>query len=316
MKNTIFIVLFFISHSILSQKKYSKEISVISDNDLYVSFTKDRYYTNGIFFNYRYLSKPASKKVSKKIIEWQLSHEMYSPYKPIIPNVEEHDRPFAGHLFGGFTLNTIFKNQKIFSYAFYLGTIGPNAYGQEIQQFIHKKFNFKQTEGWQYQIQNALSISLRTSFIKQLYMNKTNAFDLNWENYLQLGTSYTNISSGVNIRLGLLPLQEIINSIAYNTHLNNKNTNNFNESESFLFIKPMLRYAIYDATIQGSFLNKTSQVTKEIIPFVFSFELGIKFTIQQFNFGYSFNYNTNKSKGLRYVNGNEFGRITLSYGWN
>jgi len=84
----------------------------------------------------------------------------------------------------------------------------------------------------------------------------------------------------------------------------------------FFFIKPMLRYVAYDATIQGSFLNKTSQVTKEIIPFVFSFQLGIKFTVQNFNFGYYFNYNTNKSKGLRYVNGNEFGRIILSYRWN
>jgi len=108
---------------------------------------------------------------------------------------------------------------------------------QELQKFIHKNFNFKQIQGWQYQIQNALSISLKSSFVKQLYMSNTNAFDVNWENYLQLGSSYTNISSGLNIRLGLLPLQEIINSIAYNTHLNNKNTNNFNESESFFFYK-------------------------------------------------------------------------------
>ena len=53
-------------------------------------------------------------------------------------------------------------------------------------------------------------------------------------------------------------------------------TNSFREIESFIYLKPMLRYALYDATIQGSFLNKKSLVTKELIPLVFELELGIK----------------------------------------
>jgi len=80
-----------------------------------------------------------------------------------------------------------------------------------------------------------------------------------------------------------------------------------------LYIKPLVRYTLYDATIQGSFLNTTSEVTKEVVPFVFHLELGLKFTANRFHFGYIFNYNTNKSKNLRYDNGNNYGTVSVHY---
>ena len=78
-------------------------------------------------------------------------------------------------------------------------------------------------------------------------------------------------------------------------------------------MKPFVRYAFYDATIQGSFLNRYSEVTKELIPLVFNLELGLKFTANRFHFGYVYNYNTNKSKNLRKDNGNNYGTIAVHY---
>ncbi|MFQ3181499.1 MAG: lipid A 3-O-deacylase, partial [Polaribacter sp.] len=51
----------------------------------------------------------------------------------------------------------------------------------------------------------------------------------------------------------------------------------------------------------------------ELVPLVFSLEIGFKFTANRFNFGYTFNYNTNKSKNLRFDNGHEYGAINFSY---
>ncbi|WP_296636635.1 lipid A deacylase LpxR family protein [Polaribacter sp.] len=316
MKKSIFIVFLILSFTTPSQQIFSKELSIISDNDLYVSFKKDRYYTNGIFLNYSYLSKSTDIKLVKKIIGWQLSHEMFSPYKPIAPLKKEHDRPFAGHLFGGFSVKNVFKDHKISEFLLEIGVIGPAAHGQEIQEFIHRTFNFKQSEGWEYQIQNTLSLSLNASFIKQLFMNKTHFFDLNWGNNVQLGTTYTAVNSGVNIRLGLLPLQNIMNSVAYKTQLNASHTNYYNEPESFIYIRPLLSYSLYNATIQGGFFNNKSKITSEIIPLTFNLEIEMKLTLKKNNWGYSFNYNTSKSKKLRYVNGNKFGKITFNYSWN
>ena len=104
-----------------------------------------------------------------------------------------------------------------------------------------------------------------------------------------------------------------MNSIAFNSHLNDDSTNYNRAIESFFYIKPMLRYALYDATLQGSFLNTNSEVTRELVPFVFNLEIGFRFTAKRFNFGYIFNYNTSKSEDLRYTYGNKFGTIAIHY---
>ncbi|MCH3885557.1 lipid A deacylase LpxR family protein [Tenacibaculum aquimarinum] len=56
--------------SIFSQEKYAKEFSFINDNDLYTSINRDRYYTNGMFFTYRYLAKNNSSTIEKKYLSF------------------------------------------------------------------------------------------------------------------------------------------------------------------------------------------------------------------------------------------------------
>jgi hypothetical protein len=313
MKNAFAIALFLIPFMILSQEKFSKEFSFVTDNDLYVSFKRDRYYTNGMFLNYRYIKDNSNNKLAKKIFEWQLGHEMFTPYKPVVTNINDHDRPFAGYLYGGFSVKNIYKKNSILDYGVQIGIVGPNAYGQELQEFIHDIYGFKKAEGWEYQIQNAFGFNLKASFIQRLAFNETKTFDLNLETLAQVGTIYTDVSAGLNMRLGFIPLQDIINSIGYNTNLNNDNTIYKRETESFFYIKPMVRYAFYDATLQGSFLNTSSEITKELIPVVFDLQVGLKFTANRFNFGYVFNYNTSKSENLRYTYGNKYGTIVVSY---
>lgn len=313
MKYLLLFFLLFLSLNFFSQQKFSKEISLTTDNDLYVSAQRDRYYTSGIFLNYRYLAKNENEKLEKKIIEWQIVHKMYSPNKAIVPIIELHDRPFAAYLYGSFGIKKVYKENKILNTALQLGVIGPNAFGREIQDFIHDIYGFKKAIGWKHQIKSALGLNLDVAYTSFLTKNATNTFDIFWVNTAELGTIYTNISSGFNMRFGFIPLQKMINSIAFNTNLNDENTNYVREIESFFYIKPTLRYALYDATLQGSFLNKNSEVTKELIPLVFNIELGFKFTANRFNFGYIFNYNTSKSEGLRYTYGNKFGTIQVNY---
>ncbi|MCL7754413.1 lipid A deacylase LpxR family protein [Polaribacter sp. Z022] len=313
MKKIIFILFLFVSSFIISQEKFSKEISFITDNDLYVSVVRDRYYTSGIFLSYKYLSKNKKESLEKKILEWQLRQEMYTPYKSTITNILQHDRPFAGYLYGSYGVNRIYKNEQIFNTSVQFGVIGPNAFAKEVQQFIHDIYGFKKAEGWQYQIKNSLALNFNTKYIKPIFKSKNNSFDLFWKNDLNLGTVYTNASSGFYSRIGFKPLKKITNSIAFNTNLNNEQNNTFREIESFFYINPMIKYVVYDATIQGSFLNKTSLVTKDVMPFVFDIEFGIKFTAKRFNFGYAFIYNTSESKDLRYTYGHKYGTISINY---
>ena len=313
MKYRVLFIVYFICLSLFSQQKFSREISFVNDNDLYSSLNRDRYYTNGMFLTYRYLSTKKNESLEKSIFEWQIGHKMYTAYKPVVKTMDLHDRPFASYLYASFGVKKVYKSNKILNTSVQLGLIGPDAYGKELQDFIHNIYGFEEAIGWKYQIKNAFGLNFGAEYIHFLTNNKSNTFDISWINSANIGTIFTNINSGLNIRFGFLPLQNMLNSMAFNTNLNDKNSKFKREVESFFYIKPGLRYAFYDATIQGSFLNKNSPVTKEIVPLVFNIELGFKFTTNRFNFGYGYNYNSNESKGLRYDNGHKYGTISIAY---
>lgn len=296
-----------------SQEKFSREISLVTDNDLYVSSFKDHYYTSGLFLTYRQLLNSKNDLLDKRIFEWQIGHKMYTPYKSLVNSPMEHDRPFAGYLYVGFGVNRAYKNNQILKTSLQVGVIGSNSFARELQEFIHNIYGFKKATGWEYQIKNAFGLNFNTNYSKTVIDSKKKYFDISWINSLNLGSVITNTSSGFYTRVGFIPLQKSTNTIAFNTNLNNKHTNYFRETESFLYVKSMLNYVFYDATLQGSFFNKTSPITKKIIPLILNIEVGLKFTVNRLNFGYVFNYYTKKSKGLRYNYGDQYGRITINY---
>ena len=307
------VVLLFCAIGIFSQEKFSKEISFVTENDLYTSTYDDRYYTNGMFLSYSYLSKIQPKELEKRIFEWQVGHKMYTPSNAITLDINKHDRPFAGYLFSSFSIHNIYKNNSSFKTTLQLGVLGKNAFSEELQDFIHDLYNFKKAIGWKYQIKNALGLNLNAAYNQLLSKNKKTNLDVFWVNYGKIGTVHTALSTGFLARFGFKPLQALANSLAFKTHLNSRNTKYFSAVESFLFIKPTVKYTLYDATLQGSFLNRNSVVTNEIEPLIFAVSVGFKFTTNRFNFGYTYNYNTNASKGLDYNNGHTFGSIHLNY---
>jgi len=309
----VFFLFLCCSFGVFSQKKFSKEINFITENDLYTSTYNDRYYTNGMFLSYRYVSKEKNENLEKKIFAWKIGHEMYTPNKASTLYIKNHDRPFAGYLYSSFSIHRIYKNNQSFKTTLQLGVIGSYAFSKELQDFIHGIYGFTKAVGWKHQIKNALALNFNAAYHKFLIKNTSNLYDISWINSGKIGTVYTNITSGFLARIGFKSLQPLANSIAYKTNINNKNTSYFSAGESFIFIKPSLRYAFYDATLQGSFLNNNSEVTTALVPFVFSLEIGFKFTANKFIFGYTINYKTNKSKNLRFDNGHKYGAISLSY---
>ncbi|MFD0992805.1 lipid A deacylase LpxR family protein [Tenacibaculum geojense] len=307
--------LIILSANLYSQKKYTKEFSFVNDNDLYVSTHFDRYYTNGMFFTYRYLSENHSKKTVKKIYELSIGQEMYTPFKAVVQSVSLHDRPFAGHLFGSFSIAKFKQNSSFTKTTFQAGILGKNAFARELMEIIHNIYGFEEAVGWDYQIKDAISLGINFNYTKNLNVNN-DYFDINWSNSARLGTVYTDVSTGFISRIGLKPLENFANTIAFNSNLNNENSSFNNEIESFFYIKPTLKLVGYDATIEGSFLNTKSPVTYNINPLQFFLELGFKFTANKFNFGYAFVYHTKKLKSIRVPKSSIYGSIQINYQFN
>jgi hypothetical protein len=312
----IIFFLFFISISFcgLSQTSFSNEFSLLTDNDLYTSTYRDRYYTNGLFLTFRTVSNLKNEKLAKKIHSFQIGHMMFTPIKATLPFASTHDRPFAGYFYGEYGQSRFFTSQNVLITNLQLGVIGPNAKGQELQNFMHQIYNYPEAKGWKHQIENAFAINLNTTFIKHFKKASTTNFDLNSYNELKAGTIFTSISTGLYTRFGLKKLQKTSNSVSFNSNLNNQANQSF--SESFFFLKPMLNYILYDATIQGSFLNKTSPVTYDVKPFNFSLELGYKYYYKRFLYGYTFHFHTKKLKSSRASKSNTYGSIYIGYYFN
>ncbi|CAL2104316.1 putative enzyme [Tenacibaculum sp. 190130A14a] len=315
-KKLIVFIILLSAHTIFAQKQFSKEFSFLNDNDLYVSVKRDRYYTNGMFLSYRYLSGTSSDKVKKKIYEFQIGQEMYTPFKATVDLKGDHDRPFAAHLFGSFGIHRFYQNNSALKTSLQLGIIGPEALGRDLQDFIHDIYGYKKAIGWNYQIASAISINLNASYLKQISSNQAKTLDLTWSNRLRVGTVYTDASTGLYGRIGLKPLQDLVNTIAFNSNLNNSNSKTTNVSEIFFFINPMIHYTLYDATIQGSFLNNNSPITFDINPFKFTTQIGLQFTLNRFNLGYFINYHTKKLKSIQVPGSNVYGTVLINYQFN
>ncbi|WKD86787.1 hypothetical protein KCTC32516_02165 [Polaribacter huanghezhanensis] len=307
--------LFFISLPFLSaaQHQFSNEISLISDNDLYTSIYRDRYYTNGLFLNYRTVKNDLTKEAPKRIYTFKVGHMMYTAIRSTLQFASTHDRPFAGYLYGGFGIDRFYNSNNIFTTDIEIGVVGPNAKGEELQTFMHSIYNYPKPLGWKYQIHNAFALNLNASYVYYFPKISSNFIDISSYNSLKVGTIFTNISTGVYARVGFKKLQSFSNSVAFHSNLNIASQNN---NESFVFIKPLINYTLYDATIQGSFLNKTSPVTFDVMPFHFSLELGYRYYRKRFLYGYTYIYHTKKLKSLRAAKTNSYGSIYIGYHFN
>ena len=307
------VLTFLLSVSVFSQQKFSKEFSFTNDNDLYASISRDQYYSNGLFFQYRYLASDF-KKFSKKIYELELGHEIYSPWKSTVSSVLEHDRPFAAHLYGKFGILRVYEDQRMLKTSVQLGVVGEDALGQELQDVIHDIYNFVNAIGWEFQIRNMLSLNINALYVDALGTDESNHYDMNFIAKARLGTTFNELTGGFKGRIGVKrELQPLDNSIAFGTHLNDEKTAHTRGIESFFYYETTLSLVAYDATVQGSLFNDNSPLTFDINPLRFDLEIGYRFTSNRWNFGYAYHYHSNKLPNLRRNGGHYYGQVFLGY---
>ncbi|CAL2055294.1 lipid A deacylase LpxR family protein [Tenacibaculum sp. 190524A05c] len=314
-KNILSILLVTYALTSHSQVKYKSAFSITNDNDLYISTTQDRYYTNGVFLTYSYSSSLLKENQIKKIYSFELGQKLYSPFRANVRSIVEHDRPFAGYLYGGIGFKKFYKNDSYFGLSGEIGILGPSAYGEQSMNFVHSIYGFNPADGWKYQIKDAFALNFKAEYTQSLY-NKSRYFDLNWKSMGNIGTVFTDISTGIFSRIGTKLLQKTANTVAFNSNLNHKDSEFNNEVEAFFYINPMVRLAIYDATIQGSFLTENNPVTYELRPLVVTTEFGFWFTSNRFNFKYMIVHHTKKLESANVPNGNLYGGIQINYLFN
>ena len=314
MRSLFVLVFVMLSFQSFSQNSFSKQVSLLTDNDLYTSTYRDRYYTNGLFVTLNTVSDAKNERLEKKIHSYQIGHMMYTPRTVLLPYARTHDRPFAGYMYAEYGQSRVYTSQNILRMTLQVGLIGSNAKAKELQNFIHRIYKYPEARGWEHQIHNAFAINVNTTYLKGLTKLRSSHFEVLRFNELKLGTVFTGISSGVYARIGTKKLEKSSNSVAFNTNLNTQST--YSNPESFFHIKPLITYTAYDATIQGSMLNNSSPVTFDVMPFHFSLALGYSYYYRRFQYGYTFHFHTKKLKSLRASKSNTYGSLYLGYYFN
>ena len=285
----------------------TKEIGVVSDNDLYTSSKNDMYYTNGLAIFYRHLIKNSKPDISKKSVEFKIGQYIYTPRFINSPEKEIMDRPYSGYLFGEIGENIFYKNESVFKTNFQIGYVGPNSFARETQKKIHDLVGYKAVHGWEYQIQNALAIQTYFFYSKKLFpTSESKKFDFHFQSEANLGTIFTGVSTGFLTRIGFKKLVPVYDSNLHGGAIGS------NESEFYFYIAPSINYQLYDATIQGCLFNSNSAVTFDLVPFRFNGEAGFKYRKNNLNLSYVFVYR-GKELYSRTISGYFYGSIGVSY---
>jgi len=282
------------------------ELGLQLDNDSFVSTYNDFYYTNGTFLFANCISAKSTE--AKKIVRgFKLGQQIYNPreVKSVFP--EDHNRPYAGYLFGEYSLTKMYSSNRVLKMSFQLGVVGPNAKAEDFQKWMHHSFGFGEIIGWEYQIQNLLALQWGIDYSQPILsaISSDNS-DFHLLAQADLGTAFSAINLGALSRVSLWkPLTPMQNSNFYNG-LGGA------AQELYFFISPKINLQMYDATIQGSMFTNDSSVTYSIKPLRLKVEAGLKFKCHRYNLSCSFQYTTDEIKSSS-ATGFYYGSLIGSY---
>lgn len=272
-----FLILSNLSKAQAPLKTFSKELTVITDNDNYDFEFTDRYYSNGFIINFNWLAKTSTgKKYFKKINRLEAGHKVFNPYKNnestalVLQNM---DRPYAGWLYGSYGITKIYKKSSVLLYGGTLGIMGPSARGRQIQKGWHKFIGLYDVYGWEYQLNNEIGLNGNIEYYHSLLQSTgKNNISIHLVSKANLGNTFTNASAGFLIKTGKLNTEEETGYWSANLTSNTKAPV---KKEIVFFLEPTVMFQGYNATLQGGLFRKDKgPYTSTIKPVIAQAKIG------------------------------------------
>ncbi|MBS3817882.1 lipid A deacylase LpxR family protein [bacterium] len=130
---------------------------------------------------------------------------VYTPGNIRRSDLIEDDRPYAGFLHGGLSFLSISRTHRE-NLELVVGIVGPHSYAQELQKFVHSVefINGFHPKGWNHQLKDEITVSL--VYENQWKLRKSSGRGFGFEVIPHLGgglgTAYTYLSSGLQVRGG------------------------------------------------------------------------------------------------------------------
>lgn len=288
------IACFVLTQSIAQKEKkdyYSKEFSVLTENDAYMLKHKDGYYSAGLFLQ---LSKASEKDSHKIVTRYELGQAMFTTgdRRAVLRGEETIDRPYAGYLYAKYARDKFISNNEIFSWNASLGVTGRWSLAQQLQDAYHKLINLYYYPYWETQIPNAIGANAginyknnltSSSLLKVVYTAEANA-----------GMFYTNAKLGAYFCLGNFENND--NSALFNARINSKETSTKRKYELFVYCYPQIMFQGYNATLQGTLFYKTGNaITSKPNAVMYQQTFGIAYSKPRWTAKFETNYQTKET---------------------
>lgn len=261
------------------------------DNDI-IDYT-DRFYTNGVRFD---LVTPILhySPLSKLLVPyWRsginyygicLVQNIYTPSTTKVDTILTGDRPYSAYLYLGsykITLDHVRHIKQ--SSEIDLGVIGPSSMGESVQKSFHSGVPpNSEPLGWEYQIQNDFLINYAYAIEKGVINQKY--LELIVNGAASLGSLYSNISGGIQVRVGRF------NPYFINLGLSKRSRNmalDLKRTQYFFFVTANTKLIGYDASLQGGLFNSNSPYhipSDELRRVTFQGTAGLSFVQNGFRF--------------------------------
>ena len=316
---SLLLLFFIIGRPIITRSQtatYKNEFGFRSDNDAYLAVGQDRYYTNGLFITFRHAVDQSrlNATVNKRIWEVEAGQKIYNPYSGFVNDNDRIDRPFAGYLYGGGSMNWFYNSESNLKLSVQLGTIGPSSLAEKGQTLLHNTVGFYELRGWETQIRDELGVNIVAEYNYLLHRGSAKKTDFTLQSNARLGSTFSSAGVGLLFRAG--KLNQLFNSATTSSNISNNNkTEPLSDTESFFYASPSLSFIAYDATIQGGlFSNIENPVTFGVKPLVFQQQLGFMYSKQRWTVDLSLIFRSKEIKSI--ARAQQYGSAALYYRFN
>ncbi|OEJ99498.1 lipid A deacylase LpxR family protein [Roseivirga misakiensis] len=288
----LFLVLI-ISCGLYAQGGYkNSEFSFTNENDVYLLKDRDKYYSNGLITHFRWVPKAFRADTIKKIVDLEFSQKYFTPQDLLLGRVENFDRPYAGLLYGGYSVSTYKEESKRSMIGLEVGLVGPISGAEGFQKWYHETFGFPQPRGWDFQMPNELVFNIKSEFNKQ-YVLRPGKLDAVSTTAFSLGTAFTHAFQRLDIRFG--KLQPLRNS-AFTNALIGSGSENI-PKHNYFFFGYGLQYVAQNITINGSVWNDNAPHTETIRPWVRHLRFGWASSSDRATFKVTYNWSSPEIRG-------------------
>lgn len=264
----------------------TKQIEFKLENDKFVF--QDRYYTNGIFIEYKkrlendfLLNKTDSNRLQLNVM---LGNETYNPRDISSLDASRFDRPFAGWLFGRVEVAQIKERSALFL-ALESGVTGEESLSEGLQIAFHDVLDIEEPT-WAEQIGFKVLFNVKLKYIYNWHLSEAHAFQFTTQP--TLGTKDIFLSNNIKYVFGKF---NAFNNTSVLGIIDGSLTKEF-----FGFIGFGHKYVVHNTLLQGGITRDETTFTTSPVRNVFKLQAGSTLKVKRNTYKLTYYFNTKETE--------------------